>query len=252
MVRTKTQKPDPTAVYSVWDPFSAELDGTTVTFPVGTRLLGSHEAVRRWPEYFALDGDPMTRQRSAQRSTLSRRSQTIAARPSSRRAPSGISRSMTSSSTPAKRIDASRRASASARMIRSFWRSPLRSAGRSMTMCTEALRPDGRSPRPGLSPSFGRAGGIRGVRVRLHVPGPGRGVGGSERSRASVPPLTDRRAGRGRCLGEGRRPSGTRPRSILGGSTIHLDKTRPRVVGGFDESSESPPPQASACPRAPC
>jgi hypothetical protein len=56
-VRSNT-KPDPSAVYTVWNPFAAELDGTVVTYQRGTRLLGSHPAVGAWPSYFALDGDP--------------------------------------------------------------------------------------------------------------------------------------------------------------------------------------------------
>lgn len=52
------KKPNPTAVYSCWNPFACELEGTTVTFERGTRLLGTHPAVQSWPQYFALDGDP--------------------------------------------------------------------------------------------------------------------------------------------------------------------------------------------------
>ena len=64
MASTVTRKKKPDAidehdVYVCVEPFAGTLsDGEPFSPRRGTRLLGGHEAVQRWPQYFAPDSDP--------------------------------------------------------------------------------------------------------------------------------------------------------------------------------------------------
>lgn len=56
---TRPRKPDPTKIYVAWQGFTTEVDGEQYVFERGTRLRGSHPAVKRMGEAaFVPDGVP--------------------------------------------------------------------------------------------------------------------------------------------------------------------------------------------------
>jgi hypothetical protein len=55
----KRPKVEADRLYRCWMPFSGDDDnGVPVTIQSGTRLLGNHPAVRKWPQFFVSDDAP--------------------------------------------------------------------------------------------------------------------------------------------------------------------------------------------------